>query len=352
MNTIMLTQKQVEEIKFYINKSENPLIFYDDDPDGLCSYLLLNKFYQKGKGIIVKGKPVLDIEYLRKVKEYSPDLVVVLDKPMISQEFIDSVNVPIVWIDHHPVVQRKGVHYYNPKINHPDSYAPTTTLVYQITNQDLWIAAIGSLADWHIPKFIKEFQKLYPDLISEIKSPEQVIFETKFGELIRIFSFLLKGKTSDVSKSINIIKKINNPREIIYQESPKGKFLYKRAEKISKLYNELLEKAVKYSKDEEKILLFIYPSSKISFTSELSNELLYKYPDRIIIIGREKDDEIKLSLRSSKTELPPIIEKSLENVKGYGGGHKFACGANISKGDFKTFIENFKSLLNSTKPKP
>ena len=342
----MLTPKQVEEIKSYISKSENPLIFYDDDPDGLCSYLLLDKFYQKGKGIVVKGKPVLDIEYLRKVKEYSPDLIIVLDKPMISQEFIDSVNVPIVWIDHHPVVQRKGVHYYNPKIKYPDSYTPTTTLVYQITNQDLWIAAIGSLADWHIPEFIREFKKLYPDLIPEIKAPEQIIFETKLGKLIRIFSFLLKGKTSDVSKSINIIKKINDPREIINQESSRGKFLYKRAEKISKLYEELLEKAVKYSENDEKILLFIYPSSKISFTSELSNELLYKYPDKIIIIGREKDEEIKLSLRSSKIELPPLIKKALEGVKGYGGGHTKACGANISKDDFKTFIENFKSLLN------
>ena len=36
----MLTKKQIEEIRTFAEKAENPLFFYDDDPDGLCSFLI------------------------------------------------------------------------------------------------------------------------------------------------------------------------------------------------------------------------------------------------------------------------------------------------------------------------
>src|SRR3989344_3558509 len=93
----------LEQIKEFLNKSENPLIFFDDDPDGLCSYLLLSRYFKKGYGVIIKASPKLDISYLRKVEEYCPDLVLILDQPSIEQEFVDKINVPIIWIDHHPV---------------------------------------------------------------------------------------------------------------------------------------------------------------------------------------------------------------------------------------------------------
>ena len=49
---------------------------------------------------------------------------------------------------------------------------------------------------------------------------------------------------------------------------------------------------------------------------------------------REKDDEMRMSLRSNK-KLPPIIEKALEGIEGYGGGHEYACGACVKKKNFK-----------------
>ena len=111
----MIPKKKLKEMREYLQKAENPLFFYDDDPDGLCSYLLFKKFINKGKGIIVKSVPILDERFARKVKEYSPDVVFILDMPDVTQDFIDKVSVPIVWLDHHQPVKRKGVHYYNPR---------------------------------------------------------------------------------------------------------------------------------------------------------------------------------------------------------------------------------------------
>lgn len=339
----MISKKDIEEIKEEIKKSENPLIFFDDDPDGLCSFLLFKSMKENAKGIVIKSSPSLDMNYLRKIDELSPDKVFVLDKPIIEQDFIDNVHIPLYWIDHHPIVKRKGLHYYNPRIDDDKDNSPVTYWSYKITNGPMWIATIGSIADWYIPPFLKEFKNKYPGLIKNENTPEKIIFETKLGILIKVFSFLLKGRISDIRKNISVLSRITSPYEIVEGQSARGKFLFRYYLKVKKNYDILLEQASKV--DDEKIIIFTYPSSKMSFTSELSNELLYKHPNKLIIIGREKEDEIKLSLRSSNIVLPPLIKEALKNVKGYGGGHDFACGCSVAKDDFQTFIDNIKNQL-------
>ena len=105
----MLTLKQIEELRTHLKTAENPLFFYDDDPDGICSYLLLKKYVEKGKGVILKASPRLDINLKRKLEEHYPDKIFVLDIPIITQEFIDIAKSPIYWIDHHPPLDLKGV---------------------------------------------------------------------------------------------------------------------------------------------------------------------------------------------------------------------------------------------------
>ncbi len=346
----MISEKQIEEIRKELKESENPLFFFDDDPDGLCSYLLLRKYIEKGKGVVAKGSATLDVNYIRKVEENSPDKIFVLDKPIISQEFIDKANRRIIWIDHHPVVHREGVKYYNPRTSNNENIC-ASYLCYKIIEdneelreEDLWIAAVGIIADWGIPVFFDELSKRYPDLIGNARTEKELLYECEFGKLAKIFSYLLKGKTSDVNKHINILLKMKSPYEILKQESTKGKYVFKTAEKIGKSYNELLEKALKIKAD--KLFVFTYPSGKISFTGELSNELLYKFPGKIILVGREKDGDIRFSLRSDDLIISDVLEKAMVGVEGYSGGHEFACGGNIAKKDWKKFIENLKKEIN------
>ena len=83
----------------------------------------------------------------------------------------------------------------------------------------------------------------------------------------------------------------------------------------------------------------------MSFTGDLANELLYKYPDKIILVGRKKNDDVRMSIRSRNTLIPPILEKSLSGLEGYGGGHEYACGANIKEEDFKEFVKRIKNNI-------
>ena len=340
---------KIQEIKEMIEKSQNPLIFFDDDPDGLCSYLLLEKKYKKFKGVVLKNSPVLDERYILKVRQYCPDLILVLDKPMISDEFIKEVHVPLIWIDHHsPENFHGGVNYFNPRMKDDKDNRPVSYWCYKITNDDLWIAMVGIVGDWHLSMF-NEFKKKYKDLVPSkmIKNPPEVMFDTEFGKLVRIFSFILKGRVDDVYGYVNLLLKIKTPYEILYKKSEAGKKLYEKFEKIDKIYRGFLSKAISGSKD-SKLMVFTYTSKKYSFSSELSNELIYHYPEKIILVGREQNDEVKGSLRSSETsgiELPSILSKALGGIEGQGGGHTFACGFHVKKQDFIKFKNRIQKSI-------
>lgn len=352
----MIEQKQLKEIKKYLDESENPLFFFDDDCDGLCSFLLFRRYLGRGEGVAVRGYPFLDVkvgrmDYLKKVNDIRPDKIFVLDKPIVEQDFIDKINVPIIWIDHHPPVKRKGIHYYNPKLKNKKDKNCTTYWCYKVVEKhiqrDLWIAGLGCIADWTIPDFLDELVEKYPDLFGNYRKASDILFMSGFGKLCRMYSFLLKGPVKDVNESIDDLSKINDPYELLEKKSSVAKKLLEKAEKIEKEYNGLLEDALKVVREnpEEKLLDYIYIAKKFSLTADLSNELIYKFPDKVIIVGRDNEGLVKMSLRSTKVNVPDLINKALEGIrdkKNYGGGHEHAGGATVEKRNFDKFISVLK----------
>lgn len=342
-----------KEARKLLNESENPLFFYDDDPDGLCSYLLLKKYLGRGKGLVVKTSPKLNSQFVKIAERYSPDKVFILDKPIISQGFVDESKVPVVWIDHHPLIDIKGVKYFNPLKKYPKIYVPTSYLCYKIIEEKYqWITMVGCIGDHYIPDFFGEFYKKYKDLLIKTKDPGKISQETEFGKLVRIFDFMLKGKNlPEINKIADLLLKIKNPYELLNQETKEAKFIYKKYEKINKYYKKLYNRAIN-SATKEKFLIFKYPDQEVSLTAYLSNVLSHKFPDKIIIIAREINNktsefetEIRMSLRYREPNLPKILKQALEGIDGHGGGHEFACGASVKKKDFNQFIENLKKAI-------
>jgi single-stranded DNA-specific DHH superfamily exonuclease len=342
----MLTNEEIQEIRKELDECKNPLFFFHDDADGLSSFLLFYRYIREGHGIIIKTTPNIDQKFIRKVEEYDPDKIFILDIALVEQEFIDKAKRKIVWIDHHDPQKRHGnIKYFNPRIKSPKENIPASYICYQVIKQDLWIAMAGCIGDWYWPDFADKFKKQYPTLLPKnINKPEDALFETKLGKLIRTLEFSLKGKTSEALKSIKILTRIKSPYEIINQTTSQGRYISKRASKIEEEYQSLLKNALK-TKPKDKILLFYYLAGKTSFTKDLSNELIHRFPNKIVIVAREKADEVKISIRSGKIIIPPILEKALQGVEGFGGGHEHACGANIKKTDFKRFITNFKNQI-------
>lgn len=324
---------------------KKPLFFFHDDPDGLCSFLLFYRFIKEGKGVVVKSSPKLTGDlFIRKVKEYEPDKVFVLDIPIVNQDFIDAVKTPIIWIDHHEPLERHKIKYYNGRLQKPDEYIPVSYWCYQVTKEDIWISMVGCIGDAFVPDFRLEFCDKYPELLGkDLKDVGDIQYSSMLGFLVKIFSFILKGKTSDVMKCVKILTRIEDPQEILQQKTARGKFIYKRFEAINNTYDELLKDALKH-RTKDKLLMYVYEENKISVTADLANELSHRIKDKFILVGRRKGDEIKMSLRWGK-KIPPVLNEALVGIDGYGGGHEYACGACVKQYDFEQFVKNLKELI-------
>jgi len=268
--------------------------------------------------------------------------VIILDKPILPQNFIDQAKVPIIYIDHHPVNEIKGVNYFNPLIKDKNDDRPVSYWCYMLTKDNLWIATIGTAADYSLAT-IKEFNKKFPELAESSEDIYRIIYETKLGKLIKIFSFILKDPHYKVLQYVNVIEKINSPDELLGESSKNAEEIMKVYRRVNSEYQKLFEEASK--SQESMVHKFLYPAGNMSFTAELSSELQHEFRDKMIIVGRQKDSSIKMSLRYQKKDLRKLLEKALEGLDGYGGGHKHACGCHINSRDYNEFVERLESYI-------
>jgi len=345
----MLTKEQIIQIKEHLEKAQNPIFFFDNDPDGLCSFLLLQRYIERGKGVPVKSFPDLSSDYFRKVKELNADYIFILDKPIISKDFwekIEQINLPVVWIDHHElqVEVPKFVNYYNPLYNKEKNNEPVSILCYQVTNkkEDLWIALVGAISDKFLPDFYPEFKEKYPDLACDSKDAFEVLYKSGIGQISKLFDSGLKDKISNAILMLKFLMKVKSPYDVL--EESKGNFLmHKRFEQIEKRYQRLMEEAIESFSPKDKILFFQY-GGDLSISAELSNELSYRFPGKYIIVMYMKGIKANISARGKNVKAKLL--KAIEGMKdATGGGHEDAVGAQVKIEDLELFRKRFSELV-------
>jgi len=345
----MLNKKEISELREHLEKAQNPLFYFDNDQDGLCSYLLLKRNYGKGKGIPVKGS--LGKEYLRRVEEFNPDYIFILDQPTVSNEFFEALkkkNIPVVWIDHHGNDIRQIpslVKYYNPLFSSKTN-EPVTKICYEITKrkEDLWIVIVGGIADKFLPEEYGDFLIKYPDLGINSSEPFKIFYESEIGKISRMIGVGLKDRTSLVMKMIRFLIDVRTPYEVL-EENSFNFSMHKRFHEV----NSKLQKLVSRAKEDshEKLIFFKY-SSDISMSADISNKLSYEFPNKIIVVVREKGFEVNLSLRGKGIK-KVFLEAIKEIPFAKGGGHEDAVGGQMNEKDLKLFETNLRRLIEKQK---
>ena len=347
----MLTKKQILEIREHLEKAQNPLFYYDNDADGLCAFLILRRFIGRGYGVAIRSYPDLNEQYLRKAEQLNADYIFILDKPVISREFmsaVDAMQIPVVWIDHHDMnnsggekefLKFKNFHLYNPTLNpgKAKSNEPTSYMAYKATErkEDMWIALMGCIADHYMPDFSEEFGERYPEFWGkEIKEPFDVYYKTEIGRIAKGLNFGLKDSISHVVQFQNFLISCKGPSDV-FLELEINKTFREKYDEIRKKYDSLLKDAKESSSG--KVVYLIY-SGDLSISSDISNALSYNYPDKHILVAYKKGAITNISMRGENVK--GILEKILKNLENAsGGGHKNAVGARIKTEDLDKFME-------------
>lgn len=349
----MLSEKQIKEIRELLESSQNPVFFFDNDPDGLCSFLVLQRAIGRGRGIAIKSFPGLNESYFKRVEELNADSIFVLDKPVIDQGFIDKAkekNIPLVMVDHHNVPKPEMEHYYNTFLesgkNEPVSY-----LCYRIAGrkEDAWLAAIGCITDCFIPEFISDVEKKYPELFdSKYKTAFDILYRTGFGKIAMIISFGMKDTTSNLVSMIRFLMKANQPSDILGENHHTKTFL-RRYEEINEKYQRILKKAE--SQIDGDLLFFTY-SGDMSISQYTANELIYRHPDKIIVVAYNKGSMANVSLRWNK-DIRIVTVNAVSQIEGAsgGGGHEHTTGARIPSDKLNEFKEILIREIEKTKKK-
>jgi oligoribonuclease NrnB/cAMP/cGMP phosphodiesterase (DHH superfamily) len=297
----------------------------------------------------------LNAQYARKASELKADYVFVLDKPLISKEFveeIDKLQLPIVWIDHHEVFgneifdKSQNFHIFNPARNSgkEKSFEPVTYLAYQITKrkEDLWIALMGCISDHFMPNFVSEFVEKYSEFWKKgIEKPFEALYKTEIGKIAQALSFGLKDSISNVVAMQNFLITCNTPSDILSEVKENKAFREKYLE-IKKKYQTLLDNA---KKETGKKMLFFEYGGDLSISSELSNELSFTYPNKYIIVAYHKGNIINFSMRGK--HINEILQKALKVCEGAsGGGHEDAVGARIRSEHLVKFKNALEKEIN------
>ena len=141
-------------------------------------------------------------------------------------------------------------------------------------------------------------------------------------------------------RMLHFLISIKTPYEVL-EESGKNKNMHLRFKQVYKKYEKLLGKA-KALVGDNKLVFFQY-AGEISMSADLSNELSYLYPDKIIVIVRIIGSKASISVRGEK--IRELFAQAIENIEhATGGGHENAVGGQMRVEDLEKFRENFEKL--------
>ena len=350
----MLNSTQIQEIKEHLEKAQNPIFFFDNDQDGLCSFLLLQRAMGRGKGVPVKSFPDLNDSYFHKVQELNADYIFILDKPVVSESFFDEaekVNMPVVWIDHHnpedvKVKIPKSVNYYNSFSEEKKMGEPVTSLCWEVvknnqivtSKKDIWLAVAGCISDKFFPDFYDEFKKDFPELAINSDQPFEIFYKAEIGKIARMLGAGLKDKTTNVINMLRFLIKAESPHDVL-QESTKNKTMHQRFDYFDKKFNKFIEKALEERNESEDFVYFQY-SGDLSISADLSNYLNFLYPKRDVIVVYVSG--VKGNISGRGKGIREKVLKAIEGLEGAtGGGHEDAVGAQVLIEDLPKFKKSF-----------
>lgn len=345
----MLSQERLDTLKGLLQSAQMPVFLFDNDADGLCSFLIARRALGVGEGIPVRTYPSIDPASVDRAVGYGADVLVVLDKPFLSEVFIEKVRVsglPLIVIDHHGVPQPdftvlgERCFVFNPALEKKGSDEPVSSLLYQALGRadDLWLAGAGCIADHYLPDFWEKLVASYPEYAHPVRHPFEGYYETDLGNIAQAFNFGLKDSLSAVKKLLTHLLRCTGPGDVLGAAAPPS-FITK----VTTLRTALEQHVQEAGTPENALLVYQYGGAT-SMSADIANMLSYRYPSAVIAVIYLKGNTANISLRGKKVKA--FFERLLPAFpSASGGGHAEAVGARFLAEDIPQFLEQLRGEL-------
>lgn len=369
---------KIKKARKLIQESKKPVMFFDSDTDGVTSYIQLKKAFPKIKGYPFSHSRRNSEEFFDKFKDN--DLVIVFDIPTLSKEFFEKFkDRKIIWSDHHPtndkkLVRKYKVHHINPLNHSKEDNRPSSYLAYLVSDKEsnLFYAAMGSVADFFILDVLEElynYNRKQFNLLFELddKTREEIFeFIRKYSfkdkktrekreyyirylcyeaDLIlykNLISFIFKIDKERIDEAIDVVLK-TNPNNLKAEILAGKKFPFDEYQEIAEEYRNRSKIANSKFKN-EKIILYDY-RGKHGFTSPLSEEIMHRKDQaQMVAVCFKKTGKPfwQCSLRGRSIQVNKVIDETLKDLNGGGGGHPYAGGMRVHKDDFSVFKDRIQ----------
>ncbi len=346
----IITADDLNKIEEWSSAPGRKLLFYHNDPDGICSAALWMKAFPDFEPMAREG-PVMEQGFVRWIADQDPSTVVFVDLP-VDQEWkkmrwlekqVKDLN--IIVIDHHipekDITTPRTIHVNNKLVDiSKDRYLPASMIVYDMLESVgragkpvKWIAGIGVIGDYGH----KSNQDFFKGMKSRMRKMD------KASQMISA-AVTLKGR-----------KGADRVLKILLREKELEGFLERKTLKLWTDYvdREIGETLKDFRKNKEHVpglkLIFFRMRSRLNIVSTISTIVSEKHPQSVIIIYKQNPRgmwKASLRMQSGKRDLGTLAKEAVRGM-GSGGGHRNAAGAR-----FDNWVLFRKRVIDALKSRP
>lgn len=342
-----------------ISKSDKVAIVHDNDPDGVCSAVIMAKCVER-----LRGKKVdMHFGFDRKQHAITASMLSQLRKAKINKLITTDFSLEqtpetikqlepfceILIVDHHKIynnVNRQRTILYKPQLFidiEPSRYC-TGKLAYDAASRvvnvsDLdWIAAAACIADIATAPWQSWLMQVFKKY--KIRSNTD-LFKTDLGQVAATIT----------SAAVYDIKLIDDCFDVFYKSKGPKDVLKSKLGNCKKVVDKELYLWVRrFSKHAERYgeLRIFEIKPKFQMQGPISTVLGLKYPHYTILVVDTKDGFMKVSARrgDGKIAVNTLLEKAIEGFHGANaGGHVQAAGAGLNKKNYSLFKKRVIKLV-------
>ncbi len=337
-----------------ITEKDEIVIIFNNDGDGICSCVLLNKFLEssgKKKPYLISQPMPMDKNIIQRVQTGVPHKMIILDIAADQQQNILKKLggiCDILIIDHHQVFKNMNTHnivHYNPRMEQHDIYKSTSYCMYKICSKItdmaewLWVAGVGMVSDYNLND-----SKDVVKLLKEKYDLEEPLYETKLGRIADMISSTRATNALSCEQMVNIFE----------TSTFEGLEKTKNGEKMEESYNTIKQEMVSLVEDAdnnaEKVgkIVFYNIKSKFNLASALSTKVSEKFKNNLVLIYERKGGRVKVSARNQAKNINAgnAMQRAAKIVGGSGGGHEAAAGATVPADEWDKFRDTLVKIVN------